>query len=342
MPEQELTHGLRQVMVHVTLGTDFPPASNSSSDISLLRATNRALQRKAHGIDDAFLFVVAGRQDWESASATVSAYGFPGATVICIEADDLERRLEMGDETIPVEVGHEIETWLNREHIAAVARFSQDYPSAEFWWSGVEHADDVFAWPFDYGEFAKSLPASHRSRAATWLTLLGHAIELDAVQATGPENLGLQLAAAWATTLCEWLHGFEAASGNGYNHFEEELEYGVLPSDFFLGFELARLTGDDLESLCDGHAEDVDGLRDTALKAITADLRDGLRRGLSSFFGGNGPLYWALTSAIWPDYTKPMAEAMNQLLSASNHEDLAELDAPWRFVTEGWCDEAEN
>jgi hypothetical protein len=45
------------------------------------------------------------------------------------------------------------------------------------------------------------------------------------------------------------------------------------------GFELARLTADDLESLCDQHAEDVDRLRDTALKAITADLRDGLRRG---------------------------------------------------------------
>jgi hypothetical protein len=37
-----------------------------------------------------------------------------------------------------------------------------------------------------------------------------------------------------------------------------------------------------------------------------------------------------------------MAEAMDQLLSASDYEDLAELDAPWRFVTEGWCGEAEN
>lgn len=342
MSNLSLPHGLRHVLVHVTLGTEFPPAANSASDIALLRSANHAMQRKVHGVEDAFLFVVVGRLTWEGVTEAISAYGFPNATVVCIETDDVERRLEMGEEIIPAEVGNEVEKWMNREHIGAIARFSQDYPDTEFWWSGVEHADDVFDWPFDYGDYAKSLPTNHHSRAATWLTVLGHAVELHEVQATNPDNLGRDRAAAWAATLCEWLHGFEAACGNGYNHFEEEREAAILPSDFFLGFELARLSGDDLESLCDQYGEDVDGLRDAALKAITSELRDDLRNGLSSIFGGDSGLYWALHSAIWPEFTKPMVEAINQLLAVDNIDEITELDAPWRFVVNSWCDEADD
>lgn len=36
-----------------------------------------------------------------------------------------------------------------------------------------------------------------------------------------------------------------------------------------------------------------------------------------------------------------MTEAIDQLPSASDCGDLVELDAPWRFVTEGRWDEAE-
>jgi hypothetical protein len=39
-------------------------------------------------------------------------------------------------------------------------------------------------------------------------------------QATFPTALASDHAAAWAATLCEWLHGFEAASGNSFNNFE--------------------------------------------------------------------------------------------------------------------------
>jgi len=346
MSEQELPHGLRHVLVHVTLGTDFPPAANSSSDINLLRSANRAMQRKAHGLEDAFLFVVVGRLTWESVSEAISAYGFPNATAVCIEADDVERRLEMGEEVIQGEVGAAVEMWMNTDHIGAVAHFSQDYPDTEFWWSGVEHDDDVFAWPFDYGDFAKALPTSHHSKAATWLTILGHAVELHAIQAPLPDELGSDMAAAWAATMCEWLHGFEAASGNGYNHFESELSMVLMPSEFFLGFELARLSGDDLESACDAADADVDGLPIVAMKAITADKRSELRDALSDFFGGDSALFWALHSVIWPsyadDYPKPMREALNRDLGSADYEDLANLDVPWRYVSEGWCDEVDD
>lgn len=342
MPADSLPHGLRHVLVHVSLGTDFPPPKDSPRDIALLRAANLAMQRKTRGIGDAFLFVTVGLHDHDQVTEALATYGFPKASVVCIEADDVESRLEFGEETLPAEVGTAIETWLNLEHMGAVARVCVDYPASEFWWSGVEHDDEVFAWPFEAGTYGACLPTSHKSRAGTWLSIVGHAIELHAIQATTPDNLGLERAAAWALTLCEWLHGFEEACGNGYNNFEEELDGRIMPSEFFLGFELARLSGDDLESLCDAYGADVDGLHTAALKAITNDLRNELRHGLANFFGGDGGLYWTLHSAIWPEYTKPMPAAMNDLLNPVGFEELGERDSAWRFVSEGWCEEADD
>lgn len=342
MPDVNLPHGLRHVLVHVTLGSTFPPAANSASEIALLRAANRAMQRKTQGVEDAFLFVVVGRQAWEAVRAAVSAYGFPKATVVCIETDDVERRLEMGEEVIPSDIANAVEMWLNREHIGAVAAFPKDYGETEFWWSGVEHDDNVFDWPFGDGDFAKELPISHQSKAATWLTILGHAVDLHATQATGPDALGQDIAAAWAATLCEWLHGFEAASGNGYNDFGYGANSILYPSAFYLGFELARLSGNDLETTCEEAESDVDDLSSVALKAITQDKRDELRVALSAFFGGDGALFWAMYTAIWPDFAKPMSEALELELGSSHFDDLARLDAPWRYVSEGWCDDADD
>ena len=190
----------------------------------------------------------------------------------------------------------------------------------------VEHADSVFDWPAEEGDFATTLPTAHKSKAATWLTILGHAVGLDDVQAANSDALSRDIAAVWIAALCEWLHGFEAASGNGFNHFDSEFPYELMPSDFYLGFELARLSGDDLESACASHDADIDDLHLVALKAITA-------------------LFWALNSAIWPsyadDYPRSMKEAIERDLGSENFDDLATLDTPWRYVTEGWCEEAE-
>lgn len=346
MSDQSLPHSLRYVLIHVTLGGDFPPASGSTSDVALLRSANHALQRKAQGVEDAFLFVVVGRHVWEAVSEAVSAYGFPKATVVCIEADDVEQRFEMGEEVLPGEVGQAVEMWMDLEHLGAVAAFPKDYAETGFWWSGVEYDDNVFDWPFDDGDFAKELPPSHKSQAATWLTILGHAVELDSIQACGPDALGRDIAAAWAATLCEWLHGFEAACGNSYNHFGYEANSNLYPSAFFLGFELARLSGNDLEATCEEAESDIDDLSGAALKAITQDKRGELRAALSDFFGGDSALYWALHSAIWPSYSdnypRPMQEALERELGSGDFEDMARLDAPWRYVSDGWCDEADD
>ncbi len=114
----------------------------------------------------------------------------------------------------------------------------------------------------------------------------------------------------------------------------------------YLGFELSRPSGDDLGAACDAADADVDDLPIIALKAITADKRSELRDALSDFFGGDSALYWALHSAIWPRYAdyypKPMREALELEIGSADFDNMANHDAPWRYVTEGWCDDADD
>lgn len=354
MAGEELPHGLRHVLVHVTTGTQkFPPRLNSQEDIALLRAGNRALQRKAKGIEDVFVFVFSRATliDDDANAKAMATYGFPNA--LCLITDSLHPDIASDKESDDVceqwileaeleDIGIAIERWLRENHPGAVAFSGEEYQATDFWWSGVEHCDEVFDWPFSTEAYAESLPDTHQQRAATWLSLVGHAVDLHEIQATGPDALGRDQAAAWAATLCEWLHGFEAASGNGYNLFSYKYSWELMPSEFFLGFELARITGDDLDSLCDANDADVDDLRMVAMQAITGARRDELRTALSDFFGGDSALFWTLHSAIWPAFGKSMCDAAAEKLGSDTYEDLAELDAPWRYVSDGWCDEADD
>ena len=131
--------GLRHVLVHVTFGSVFPPVPNSEGDVALLRAANRALQRKAQGAEDAFLFVLVGHYNFTEIKEAVLAFGFPKATVICLECDeDLSNEDEEFD---TIEVAGAVEKWLSMEHSGAVAAFGKHYAETKFWWSGVESCD---------------------------------------------------------------------------------------------------------------------------------------------------------------------------------------------------------
>jgi hypothetical protein len=354
MAEQELPHGLRHVLIHVTTGAQkFPPRPDSKQDIALLRAGNRALQRKAKGAEDVFVFVLskASMRNDEAIAKAMAEYGFPNA--LCLIAGgvhlDVATDKEFHDandqwviEAELEDIGIAIDRWLQENHPGAVAFSGGEYQEANFWWSGIEHVDEVCDWPFDIEAYAKSLPNTHQQRAATWLSLLGHAVDLDEIQTTCPDALGRDQAAAWAATLCEWLHGFEAASGNGYNRFSSEYSWDLMPSEFFLGFEMARISGDELDSLCDAHDSDVDDLSMAAMQAITGERRYKLRTALSDFFGSDSVLYWALYSAIWPAFDKSMSDALAEKLGIVSCDEMAELDAPWRYVSEGWCDDADD
>lgn len=354
MAEQELPHGLRHLLIHVTTGAQkFPPRPDSKQDIALLRAGNRALQRKAKGAEDVFVFVFSkeSMRDDEAIARAMAEYGFPNA--LCLIAGGVrldvatDKEFHNANDQWVIEaelkdIGIAIERWLRENHPGAVAFAGGEYQEANFWWSGIEHVEEICDWPFDIEAYAKSLPNTHQQRAATWLTLLGHAVDLDEIQTACPDALGRDQAAAWAATLCEWLHGFEAASGNDYNHFSSEYSWNLMPSDFFLGFEMARISGDDLDSLCDAHDSDVDDLSMAAMHAITGERRYKLRTALSDFFGSDSVLFWALYSAIWPAFDKSMSDALAEKLGNVSYDEMAELDAPWRYVSEGWCDDADD
>lgn len=336
-----LLHGLRHVLVYASLDGAFPPQENSPDDVALLRAANLAMSRKSHGVTDTLLFVIVG-SSWADAANAVSAYGFSEVKIVSI-ACELEQEVIHSDyDDLQKEVGKQVANWLAKQHPGAIAFFEGGYDVTKFWWTGIEHDDNVFNWPFAAANLASELPDTHIKKAETWLTLLGHATDLHATQASMCDALGQQRAAVLAATLCEWLHGFEAVSGNSYNHFDQRStiqSFGI--SDYFLGFEASRISRDELDAFCDEHAEDVDSLGAASLALITRNFRYELRNALSSFFGGDAPLFWALYSAIWPRFDQPMLESLNELLGSWHPEDLAELEAPWLFVTEGWSETAD-
>jgi hypothetical protein len=115
-----------------------------------------------------------------------------------------------------------------------------------------------------------------------------------------------------------------------------------MPSKFYLGYGLARQIRSNLDIACDAADADADELDVFALRTITEDNRGQLRSALSSFFGSTGALFWALYSAIWPDFNEAMMELADRTLASTDDGDMAEQSALWQFVSDGWCDAADN
>lgn len=362
-PIRELPRGLRYVVVYVDLDGRFPPRKNSQKDILLLRAANLWLRRKEKGASDAFLFVSVG----SSTDGGDVDYGFPDSSVCTVllepkrgrsdvqksidglgslfAGDELEIEPECGEylEAAQEAAGTAVREWLTKEHPGAIAYPAAEYDVGGFWWVGVERSEDVGDWTIRPENFAPLLPEAHIERAATWLSILWPVIEEHGVTRVYPESLAQEYSAAWVAALAEWLQGFEGASGNFYNDFDADAAVRALGlSSFFLGFEAARLSGEDLETFCGRWNEELEELPSRALGLIVEDSRSELRDCLSSFFGDDVALFFALHSAIWPRYGVPMGEAIDALTGADDYESLAEIDAPWSFVTNGWCDEADQ
>lgn len=347
----ELGHGLRHVLIYVDIDGNFPPRKNSKADITLLRAANLAMRRKAQGVSDSFLFVFA---DFGSrCHEAISSYGFPDAEIAVFTPNILKQTSLLGDEEadeylcsrIREELISEIEPlvtrWLSERHPEAIPFLNSQYQDTCFWWVGVEHNDNVTDWSFTPESFANELPTTHQSKAATWLSVLAQALEIDAIQTTSREIIADNLPPAFAATLCEWLHGFEGASGNGYNDFDaESVMQSLNLSEFYVGFEAARLSSVDLEDFFDEY--EVEGTPGAAaLKLMTKDLREHLVTALLDFFGGEARLFWAMHSSIWPKPEEPMHDAFEKLIRLKSQE-YAELENAWLFVSEGWHDSAND
>lgn len=339
MTQPSLSNGLRCVLAYVF--NDGSGASNKSAtlDMAVIQIANAAMKRKLKwGVDDAFLFVIVGQTQSDVFADRLIAHGFPRESVECIQIDD--SGLDETDfDQISLLTASTIQAWVMEKHQGAIAYFSQEYAAIDYWWSGIESDGQELDYPFEPNEFSVALPTTHLFKSATWLSILAQAVELAALQGKSPHALGQDIAASYAATLCEWLHGFEAATENSYNHFKCKYNPGLYPSDVFLGYELARLVDCELQDCCDDFEIDIDELPKAAINAIASSRRGELRDALSQFFGGDGALLWALYSAIWPNFERAMADSLLVELST---DVMPRLESPWQFISEGWCDLADN
>jgi len=337
----EFLPGFRYVSIFVDNDNCLPPKKNSATDITLLRAANMALKRSADGYKDTFLFISPIFDKQNAIDALVKQYGFPYADVVCLDYDEAGFNLALeGD--VGDDIASKIDSWLSENHPETVAYLHGPYAFEQFWWTGIDHDSDHdrCPWHFDIDKLKAQLPDTHRNRPNLWLSILINALDLEP-DSLESDEISQDKAVALLATLCEWLHGFESASGNTFNDFEHGYFASEIgPSEFFLGFQAARLTTDEIEHLSEDYEYEIDVLRAAAFKLITEDLRDEISSGLSRFFGGDVGLFWALYSAIWPKFDMKMDDAAEELTNMK-YIDYGEIADGWEFVSSGWCDKAD-
>lgn len=159
--------------------------------------------------------MICGNSNEQDIAKFFVPYNFPDVQVITVHTKD-EDQNEIDYDDLKNILGMDLSTWLEKHHPAAITDLSGGgYDSLNIWWSGVEATD--IEWCFAE-EYAETLPDTHKNKAGTWLSILKDALELD-----DPEDwLDENHFALYAATLCEFLHGFEAASGNDFNLFDAE------------------------------------------------------------------------------------------------------------------------
>lgn len=329
---------IRHILVSVLIQPVFQIIKESKLDINLIRAAHHALNRQQSGVTDALIFVVCSQSGEAEVTKSIKQYGFPDVHVIYNEVrdEDLDKHYDDVEHLIDTELC----VWLDKHHPAAITNLSiREYDSLDIWWSGIETTDQQPKWDFFY-KYAATLPDTHRKKAGTWLNILSEIIDLEEPCWSSENQFCL-----YAATLCEWLHGFEAASGNSYNHFDaydvcEALEM----DDFYLGFLLGQSSPTETiyEIMENADIDDISGIRSHALKQATNEERSNLRNLLSQYFGSDAALLWALHSAIWPKYNRPAIDLCNDLMNPVAWEDVADVTNEWEFVTSGWTDSADE
>lgn len=335
---------LRRVLVSVLLQPEFPIIKESKLDISLLRAAHQALLRQQSGATDALLFVVCCNSSEEEVTKSITQYGFPDVQIIYNEISDKD--LEIHYDDLQNLIGTELSGWLDKNHPAAITSLSNcGYDSLDIWWSGIEATNVEPGWNF-LDEYAATLPDAHRKKAGTWLAILSEIMD--------PEITALEERycsidhhqfSLYAATLCEWLHGFEAVSGNSFNHFDADLVYKALEmDDFHFGFLLGQSAPTETvyEIMESNDIDDIFDIRHYALKQATSNERSSLRSLLSQYFCSDAALLWALHTAIWPKFNGPSADLCNDLVNPGAWEDMAEVSDAWEFFTNGWADSADE
>jgi len=285
------------------------------------------------GHRDDFLVVGYNFSDEEALRASLLPYGLDGVEVESVVST--EDSLGEFAETV-------VARWLRERHPNAIPiqlptalEPNLVYPKNDWWWAGVEAADDENA---DIARTLKAcLPSDYAGQASTWAALLLQLSDRELTDEDADEYERVMT----ALTLARWLSGFDAATENNFFSFDydDAARSGGL-DPLRLGFEAGKDHSAELDDAFQGEDWPDEGLLGAALKVCLGARTGALRDLLSDAFGGDASLFWSLHATIWPKLDEPVDEAADALLGLRRQE-YSEIERPWRFVTEGWLDDEE-
>ncbi len=331
---------LREIIVVSLIEHTGLEIVGSKLDATLRKAASRARERREIGQHDIFAFLVLDVQRIAQIRSAIAPLGFPDDQLVTLavdsdtgDVDDFEANRE--------NAGYVLSSWLDKEHPSAIEiAYQGSYADLDLWWSGIESIGTNSIWPFSETAFGQLLPDTHRQKGATWLAILQKAMDLWQPAGWVDENRLSVVAAC----LCEWLHGFEGASGNSYNDFEPDAACDALNiCDLWVGLCFKETHSDQTvdEILAEHYSEENLGeIKGSVLLDATEDIRSEMRAALARFFGGDGGLFYALYSAIWRGHDRSWHKRFDDLCNNTDIEHLAEIDEPWQFVSYGWSDGA--
>lgn len=309
-------------------------------NIALLQKANAWLQRRGANASDDLLLIGAGFADEADFQAMLKPYGLAKAEVSVIPLDELNPSdgIALSESIEPL-----AERWIAKHHGSAIPVVDwlplvpdAAYAGDSWWWVGLEAENDEQSSLAEI--LVELLPNGFKKQALTWATIMA---EDEGLSSDG-EVHEVHESAMQVVALARWLTGFDAATENNFYNFSASDAIVVANLDpLRLGFEAGRNQESELGDYFDGINESDEELAGACLLACLDARMLAVRSTLSAAFGGDSLLFWSLYRCIWPDLKRPSDESLEGLVGLRD-VDIGDIDRPWRFVTEGWIDFAEE
>lgn len=322
-------------LVLILLISNANGEAQASQELNILKIANVWLQRKQAGVLDALLLIGEEFQTEAELKVFLSPYGLGDADLAVISESEYEERGELIEAIVT--------PWLEEKHPAAIGfiDFQQycteaKYPADGWWWTGVESKQDELS--SIYEKISELVPTDFKKQASTWLELLLEDRAKWLFESDGDDYEVCMLAIG----LSRWLTGFDAISGNNSYDFSYDEAVKLFTLNLArLAFEAGQSSNSSIAEVF-YVAETLDAELDAAcLRHCLTSRNTELATSLRAAFGGDNALLWGAYSSIWPKTEIPMQAAVNKLVSLENI-DIGDLDPIWRFVSEGWCDFADE
>ena len=294
------------------------------------------LRRRQAGFQDSLLLIGEEFSSEDEFKAFMKPYGFADADLAVIQDTcDEESWREL--------VQAVVEAWLYEKHPTAVSFIewskycdSDTYPQDGWWWAGVEAYEEEIS--SVYSRMVEFVPGDFKKKVSTWLAFV---LE-DRVKLLFENDAEDFEVCMLAISLSRWLTGFNAVAGNNSYDFDYQGAVRQFPINHLrLGFEAGQTSSENLvEELLNEETSNDEVPAILLRHCLSVRNSDGeIPLLLKRAFGSETALLWGAYSSIWPDFRKPMAEAVNDLMSPGHVLDMGDLMKFHQFACDGWGDE---